>query len=31
MMKINHNGLWKVLIDENMNKKDLMEKKVCNE
>lgn len=31
MMKINNNGLWKVLIDENMNKKDLMEKKVCNE
>lgn len=26
MMKINYNGLWKVLIDKNMNKKDLMEK-----
>ncbi len=26
MMKINYNGLWKVLIDQNMNKKDLMEK-----
>lgn len=25
-MKINYNGLWKVLIDKNMNKKDLMEK-----
>lgn len=25
-MKINYNGLWKVLIDQNMNKKDLMEK-----
>lgn len=24
-MKINYNGLWKVLIDQNMNKKDLME------
>lgn len=26
MMKINYNGLWKVLIDQNMNKKDLMKK-----
>ncbi len=26
MMKINYNGLWKALIDKNMNKKDLMEK-----
>lgn len=26
MMKINYNGLWKILIDKNMNKKDLMEK-----
>lgn len=26
MMKINYNGFWKVLIDQNMNKKDLMEK-----
>lgn len=26
IMKINYNGLWKVLIDKNMNKKDLMEK-----
>lgn len=26
MMKINYNGLWKVLIDKKMNKKDLMEK-----
>lgn len=26
MMKINYNGLWKVLIDKNMNKKDLMKK-----
>lgn len=25
-MKINYNGLWKVLIDKKMNKKDLMEK-----
>ncbi|MDT2808444.1 helix-turn-helix domain-containing protein [Vagococcus lutrae] len=25
-MKINYNGLWKVLIDKNMNKKDLMKK-----
>lgn len=25
-MKIYYNGLWKVLIDKNMNKKDLMEK-----
>ncbi|MDD7319329.1 MAG: helix-turn-helix transcriptional regulator [Prevotellaceae bacterium] len=25
-MKINYNGLWKVLIDQNMNKKDLMKK-----
>ncbi|WP_138159687.1 helix-turn-helix domain-containing protein [Peptoniphilus catoniae] len=25
-MKINYNGLWKALIDKNMNKKDLMEK-----
>ena len=22
-MKVNYNGLWKVLIDKNMNKKDL--------
>lgn len=22
-MKINYNGLWKILIDKNMNKKDL--------
>lgn len=26
MMKINYNGLWKVLIDKNMNKKDLTKK-----
>ena len=26
MMKINYNGLWKILIDKNMNKKDLMKK-----
>ena len=25
-MKINYNGLWKLLIDKNMNKKDLQEK-----
>ena len=25
-MKINYNGLWKVLIDKNMNKKDLMDR-----
>lgn len=25
-MKINYNGLWKVLIDKNINKKDLMKK-----
>lgn len=25
-MKINYNGLWKVLIDKGMNKKELMEK-----
>lgn len=25
-MKINYNGLWKVLIDQNMNKKKLMDK-----
>lgn len=24
-MKINYNGLWKVLIDQNMNKKELMD------
>ena len=24
-MKINYNGLWKVLIDKDMNKKELME------
>ena len=26
IMKINYNGLWKVLIDKNMNKKDLMDR-----
>ena len=26
IMKINYNGLWKLLIDKNMNKKDLQEK-----
>ena len=26
MMKIKYNDLWKVLIDKNMNTKDLMEK-----
>lgn len=26
IMKINYNGLWKVLIDKGMNKKELMEK-----
>ena len=25
-MKINYNGLWKLLIDKNMNKKDLQKK-----
>ncbi|ARJ50363.1 helix-turn-helix domain-containing protein [Staphylococcus lutrae] len=25
-MKINYNGLWKILIDKNMNKKDLSER-----
>ena len=25
-MKINYNGLWKILIDKNMNKKDLTER-----
>ena len=25
-MKINYNGLWKLLIDKNMNKRDLQEK-----
>ena len=25
-MKVNYNGLWKSLIDKNMNKKDLQEK-----
>lgn len=25
-MKVNYNGLWKLLIDKNMNKKDLQEK-----
>lgn len=25
-MKVNYNGLWKILIDKNMNKKDLAEK-----
>lgn len=25
-MKFNYNGLWKLLIDKNMMKKDLMEK-----
>lgn len=25
-MKVNYNGLWKILIDKNMNKKDLSEK-----
>lgn len=25
-MKVNYNGLWKILIDKNMNKKDLQEK-----
>lgn len=25
-MKINYNGLWKVLIDQDMNKKELMDK-----
>lgn len=25
-MKISYNGLWKILIDKNMNKKDLSEK-----
>lgn len=25
-MKINYNGLWKILIDKNMNKKDLQKK-----
>ena len=25
-MKINYNSLWKLLIDKNMNKKDLQEK-----
>lgn len=24
-MKVNYNGLWKLLIDKNMNKKDLQE------
>ncbi len=24
-MKVNYNGLWKILIDKNMNKKDLQE------
>lgn len=28
MMKIKYNDLWKVLIDKNMNTKDLMEKEV---
>ena len=26
IMKINYNGLWKVLIDKNMNKKDLLDR-----
>lgn len=26
IMKVNYNGLWKILIDKNMNKKDLSEK-----
>lgn len=25
-MKVNYNGLWKSMIDKNMNKKDLQEK-----
>ena len=25
-MKVTYNGLWKILIDKNMNKKDLSEK-----
>lgn len=25
-MKVNYNGLWKILIDKNMNKKDLSQK-----
>lgn len=25
-MKVSYNGLWKILIDKNMNKKDLAEK-----
>lgn len=25
-MKVNYNGLWKLLIDKNMNKRDLQEK-----
>lgn len=25
-MKVSYNGLWKILIDKNMNKKDLSEK-----
>ena len=25
-MKVSYNGLWKILIDKNMNKKDLQEK-----
>lgn len=25
-MKVNYNGLWKILIDKNMNKKDLSER-----
>lgn len=26
IMKVNYNGLWKILIHKNMNKKDLSEK-----
>lgn len=26
IMKFNYNGLWKILIDKNMKKKDLMDK-----